>query len=149
MLVYRITLEKYAGSLVASGNAARWNSKDVSMIYTASSRSLACLENIVHRTHLGSSDIFRVMVISIPDSMKIERISLKDLHPGWNEFDQYPYTRSVGDQWISEGRSAILSVPSAIIQQEENFLLNPAHKDFRKITLEAIEPFAFDTRILH
>ncbi len=149
MIVYRITLEKYSGSLVASGNAARWNSKDVPMIYTASSRSLACLENIVHRTNLGLSEIFKVMLINIPDTLKIDRISIKDLKPGWNEYEQYPYTRNLGDQWISEGRSAVLSVPSAIIPQEQNLLLTPAHKDFSKIKLESVEPFPFDARIFH
>ena len=67
MLVFRIALTKYAKILVASGRAARWNSNDVKVIYTANSRALACLENVVHRSKLGLSANFSLMQIGIPD----------------------------------------------------------------------------------
>lgn len=59
MLVYRIALVKFSDSLKASGRAARWNSNDIDVIYTASSRALACLENVVHRNQLGLSSNFK------------------------------------------------------------------------------------------
>jgi len=88
MLVYRITLAKYSGKLIASGRAARWNPNEVEMIYTASSRSLACLENVVHRDKLGLSLVFNILTIECPDAIEIKTVSLKDLPANWIDFDQ-------------------------------------------------------------
>lgn len=147
MIVYRITLAVFAHSLVASGNPARWNSKDIKVIYTAESRSLACLENIVHRNSNGLSNEFRVLIIDIPDSLKISVINRTDLPEGWQSYERIPYTQSLGDQWIKELNSAILKVPSVIIPGECNYLLNPAHKDYPKIKYVRSESFEFDSRI--
>ena len=147
MLVYRITLGKFSSSLKASGNPARWNSKDVKIIYTAASRALACLENVVHRTSVGLAGQFRTMTIEIPDEIAITSLKRDQLQERWQEFERYPYTQALGDAWIAEARTAVLQVPSAIIPQEYNYLLNPAHKDFRKIRLVNVEPFEFDGRI--
>jgi RES domain-containing protein len=147
MHVYRITLVKYAGSLHASGNAARWNAKDVKMIYTASSRALACLENVVHRGGIGPKEAFRTMVIEIPDGLPMTRIKKSSLLPDWHAFINYPYTQSLGNAWIEKNETAVLQVPSAIIPEEYNYLLNPLHADFTQIQLLSTEPFAFDPRI--
>lgn len=149
MLVYRITIEKYSGALFASGIPGRWNPKDVRMIYTAGSRALACLENIVHRNSLGLSAIFRTMVVEIPNHLAIESIYLADLPLDWSEFASYPITQELGAQWIRSNRTAVLCVPSAIVPNDSNYLLNPAHPDFSQIVLKGIEPFKFDSRIMH
>ena len=57
MLVYRITKAKYAKELVASGFRNRWNEDGQFVIYTSDSRSLACLENLVHRSNSGNNRI--------------------------------------------------------------------------------------------
>src|SRR4051794_27144446 len=147
MQVYRITLEKYSHSLVASGNPARWNSKDVKLIYTASSRALACLENVVHRSSLGLRSLFRTMVIEIPDRLPITTLNKEELPLDWHLFQQFPSTQVLGDAWTSKKETAILKVPSAIIAEECNYLLNPLHMDFQNIKLVRIEPFEFDPRI--
>jgi len=110
MTVYRITLAVFAHGLIASGNPARWNSKDVKMIYTAQSRSLACLENIVHRNSRGLRDEYKVLLIDIPDSLKMSAIEGPDLPDGWQGFENIPYTQSLGDQWIKASNSCILIV---------------------------------------
>lgn len=147
MLVYRIALAKYSGKLIASGRAARWNPNDVEVIYTASSRSLACLENVVHRNQIGLTMAFNVMTIKIPDNINISNIKITDLPPDWRDFNQMPLTQSIGEKWIIEKKSAILAVPSSIIDEEINYLLNPGHDDFKKIKLVTTMPFAFDQRI--
>ena len=147
MLVYRITLEKYAHCLIASGNPARWNSKDVKMIYTASTRALACLENVVHRSALGLQQNFRTMVIEIPDHLFSTVIDKEELPANWHLFQNYPLTQTMGDSWIQKAETAVLKIPSAIIAEESNYLLNPAHEDFKKIELVRTEPFDFDPRI--
>lgn len=147
MIVYRISVEKWAGSLAASGNAARWNSKGVYVLYAASTRSLACLENVVHRDGLGLSANFRTMLIQVPDDLKMTTISLASLDESWREWAAASYTRAIGDAWAARLESAVLRVPSAIIPDEYNIILNTAHPDFRKISLLRTEPFQFDPRI--
>jgi RES domain-containing protein len=147
MLIYRIALAKYADKLVASGRAARWNPNDVDMIYTASSRSLACLENVVHRNQLGLNAAFNVMTIDAPEKLKITTIKLNDLPPDWSHFNQMRFTQTIGENWIRERKTAILVVPSSIIEEEFNYLLNPKHDDFGAIKLIRSIPFIFDQRI--
>lgn len=145
--VFRITLEQYAGALVASGLPARWNGREVRMIYTASSRALACLENVVHRSGIGLQQHFRTMVIMIPDGLPLKVVRPEDLPEDWFGFEQYPYTQSIGNAWIRSGETAVLQVPSAIIAEECNYLLNPAHPQFGEVRLLRAEPFVFDPRI--
>lgn len=147
MLVYRIALEKFSYNLIASGRAARWNSNDVGMVYTASSASLACLENVVHRNQLGLSHNFTVMTIDIPDDLLISEFKLKDLPKDWKDFNQLPYTQHLGNEWIKELKTAVLKIPSSIINLESNYLLNPKHTDFQRIKLISREPFIFNERI--
>jgi RES domain-containing protein len=147
MLVYRILLAKYAAGLIASGRAARWNPNEVKMIYTASSRSLACLENVVHRGQVGLTGAFSIMTIECPDHIQIKTIHLPDLPPNWTDFSQIWVTQHIGEKWIRENKYAILSVPSSIVEDEVNYLINPDHDDFKQISVIKIQPFTFDKRI--
>ena len=147
MLVFRIALAKYAVDLRPSGRAGRWNSNDVRMIYTSSSQSLACLENVVHRNQLGLSANFSVLSIEIPADLEIVDFDQNHLPDNWNSFEKMHLTQEIGDIWINSGRSAVMKIPSSIIQSEFNYLLNPNHKDFNKIKLIKTEPFLFDERI--
>jgi RES domain-containing protein len=147
MKVYRISLAIYSTKLLASGNPARWNSKDIRVIYTAQSRALACLENIVHRNSKGLQKNFKIMEIDIPDKIKIEKIQETDLVADWKNFYNMPYTQQIGDNWINNSKTAVLQVPSVIVTGDFNYLINPAHKDFSSIKLLSVIPFEFDSRI--
>lgn len=149
MEIYRITTPNWADKLQASGFAGRWNSNGVPVIYAASSRSLACLENVVHRNRADPGNLFRVVVIFVPDSLKVEMINIEDLPDGWYRPNEvcYEICRKYGDSWATNNSSALLSVPSAIVRNERNFLLNPNHPDFSQVKLVDVEPFLFDPRI--
>jgi len=147
MFVYRITLSVYADKLKASGRAARWNPNKTEMVYTASNRSLACLENVVHRGQLGLNQVFSMMTVQVNDSIEIEKIKPSELPEDWKEFHQMPFTQALGERWISENRSAIMQVPSSIVEEEVNYLLNPKHLDFNFVKLIKTDPFVFDKRI--
>jgi RES domain-containing protein len=147
MQVYRITLAKFADSLQASGRPARWNGNHVKVIYTSSSQSLSCLENVVHRSSLGLNQNFRLLTINIPDNIKIAEIRLDNLEPGWKDYETFPYTQNIGNEWVKNNETAVLKVPSAIIPQEYNYLLNPNHPNFSKIELIGNRSFIFDHRI--
>ncbi|MEP7109184.1 MAG: RES family NAD+ phosphorylase [Ferruginibacter sp.] len=146
MTVFRITTDRWSKSLTASGYPARWNARGHFVIYTTESRSLACLENLVHRSGEGMNDLFKVMVIEIPDILTMELIDALSLKKDWHTIENYSYCQSLGRKWLNEHRSAILKVPSAIIKKENNYLINPNHPDFKKIKLAGIEDFDFDKR---
>lgn len=147
MQAFRIALARYAMELAASGRAARWNPNDIEMIYTAGSRSLACLENVVHRNQIGLNQAFQVMTIEIPDDIRILTVDLKKLPAEWITYENIPLSQELGKNWIEEMKSAVLKVPSSIIMAEYNYLINPLHPDFQSIKLLKSEPFVFDRRI--
>lgn len=147
MEVYRITRAIYTDRLVASGGAARWNSRGRFVIYTAGSRALACLENVVHRSGEGLQELFRVMVIDVPDTLPVETITLADLPVDWADYQNYDICQQRGEMWLLRGAAPVLKVPSAVVKQEWNYLLNPAHPSFSAIQLVRTESFAFDPRL--
>ena len=146
MTVFRITTEKWSNSLTASGYPARWNAKGSFVIYTAESRSLACLENLVHRSGEGNNRLYKIMVIEIPSNLKIEELDKASLKKDWHTIDNYPYCQALGAKWLNALTSAVLKVPSVVIKMEHNYLLNPNHPDFKKIILLTKEQFDFDSR---
>ncbi|MEX8547480.1 MAG: RES family NAD+ phosphorylase [Mucilaginibacter sp.] len=150
MFVYRISQTKYANSLTASGIDGRWNPLHQKMIYTASSVALACLENLAHKsgTSLAAGN-FSLSVIDIAD-LKIEEVRSGDLtsvHPNWQSVEQYPFTQKLGNDWLKANTAAVLKVPSAIIDLEYNYLINPNHASFISIKIASIKRFRFDARL--
>ncbi len=146
MNVFRITTIQWSKTLAASGYPARWSSRGRYVIYSAESRSLACLENLVHRSGEGNNLLYNVMVIDIPESVAIEVVDLATLKKDWHTIDNYVYCQSVGNKWLNEMNAAVLKVPSVVIKKEHNYLINPNHRDFSKIKLIAREAFDFDQR---
>jgi RES domain-containing protein len=137
--------------LSAPGIDARWNSLRQKVIYTAGSVSLACLENLAHKSGTAlSSGNFSMSTIEIEDSIELGEISiseLKSLNKEWFKVENYPLTQRLGDSWISKVQSAVLKVPSAIIELEFNYLLNPLHPEFSRIKIVDITKYTFDPRL--
>jgi len=147
MQVYRITQIKYTDQLYASGYEGRWNQKGEKVIYTSSSRSLACLENVVHSSGELLQKAFAVMVIYFPDHIYIESINQNDLPKYWNQKARPLVCQQLGSAWYRSKKSLVLQVPSAIVAQEFNYLINVHHPDFSKIKIIDLESFPFDPRI--
>ena len=147
---WRIVKEKHAATAFAGEGAAksggRWNSRGVLVVYTSSTKSLAALETLVH---LNPPVPFKYVVFRLQfDDALIENVPLNRLPADWRVEPPSPSTQQLGDAWVREARSAILVLPSIIIPSEPNFLLNPAHPDFKTISIHKPEPFAFDPRLL-
>src|ERR1700761_6027575 len=124
MQVYRIGQTKYANDRKGSGVDGRWNSRGQYVIYTGGSLALSCLEKLAHSsgTSLYAGD-FSVTIYHIPDRIVIKEISLAQLvkyDAGWHKVVNYPYTQSIGDNWLQKRETAVLKVPSAIIDLEYN-----------------------------
>jgi RES domain-containing protein len=124
----------------------RWNSPGTRVVYCSANLSLAALETLVH---LNPPVAFKSVAMELEfDDSLVETICAKNLPPDWTEEPPACSTMRVGDLWAKEGRSAVLKVPSAIIPSESNYLLNPAHRDFQKITIREPVAFSFDPRLL-
>jgi RES domain-containing protein len=115
------------------------------MIYTGESRALCALEVLANAGELA--DDYVAVPIEIPDYLSIAVIPAADLPLGWDANEPVPATRDLGTNWATELTTAILSVPSAVIPRERNYLLNPAHPDFARVQFHRPEPFYFDDRL--
>ena len=87
------------------------------------------------------------MVIEIPDRLSITVIPASGLSPGWRNYRDYKICQALGDKWYAAGETAVLKVPSAVLPQENNFVLNATHKDFAKIKLVDTIPIVPDERL--
>lgn len=124
----------------------RWNSRGTRTVYTSATLSLAALETLVH---LNPPVAFKYVAIPIEfDEALVETFATSDLPDDWNEEPPPPSTAEIGDRWVKESRSAVLELPSVIIPAEPNYLLNPAHSDFKRIRIGKPTPFSFDPRLI-
>lgn len=124
----------------------RWNSEGIPMVYTAGTLSLALLEIIVHLEIKEALKYFKAIPITFSDTL-IESVPTNALPPTWNNTPPSFKTKTIGDEWIRQSTSAILSVPSAVVPNELNFLLNPNHPDFEKIQVGEVIDLPADPRI--
>jgi RES domain-containing protein len=149
MEVFKICREKYANALNASDTANRWNKKEEFVIYAGGSRSLSTLETVVHRAAINISSSYKLLTISIKDKTPIKEITIKDLPANWNTIEGYIELQEIGSKWYNALETLILKVPSAIISQEYNYIINTKHLLFAtNIRLESAEDFALDKRLL-
>lgn len=149
MEVFRITLKEFSDKLFAPVFKGRWNDEGQFVIYSASSRSLASLENLVHRNEIPADLIFATMVIYVPDELPVETVNLNDLPADWLESksEPCPPCLEIGSSWYNSKKYPILRVPSAVIPYEWNYVINSRHKGFEQISLVREEPFYFDERL--
>lgn len=147
MLVYRIVHKIYSASLYASGLKGRWNSTGRKVIYASESIALAFLENMVRRQGVGFNNDFRTMIIEIPDSVKISAVDVADLEKGWRDFKDYSKCLPVGDKWYDEGKVMVLKVPSAVLPEAFNYIINTAFSDYSLIKLIGTTDLIPDERI--
>jgi len=147
MIVYRLSKEIYANDLSGKGSefaGGRWNSKGISALYTAQSIALCVAEIAVH-IPLGilPKDYFLVN-IDIPD---LDFFEPKRLPKDWNSFPHPDSTQKIGDKFLKENKFLIMKVPSAAVQGEFNYIINPRHKNFSEIKIKKKEKFTFDDRL--
>ena len=124
----------------------RWNHPGTSIVYTAGALSLAMLELLVHVTTQQLLRAYVGIPVDVDESL-VKRLAARDLPKGWRAYPTSNVTRDIGDAWVQEGDSAVLGVPSVIVPEEWNYLLNPAHRDFNRLRIGAPETIAIDPRL--
>jgi RES domain-containing protein len=147
---WRITKTRYAatafdgeGARLAGG---RWTSPGNPVVYTAENAALAALEILVHLDPAA-----RPAYVLIPCTFPREiilRLDRRRLPGGWRSYPAPATLQQLGDAWFKSGASAVLDVPSVLIDMQSNYLLNPTHSDFARVTIGKAGPFDFDPRLL-
>ena len=149
MEVYKICSEKYASRLSASGASNRWNKEDELVIYTGGSIALATLENVAHRASINIAKPYKLLRIEIKENTLIREIDLKQLHENWRSLEAYVQLQKIGSDWYQSLESPILKVPSAIVSQEFNYVINTKHPLFlSNVVLASVENWVWDKRLL-
>lgn len=152
MIVYRIEREKHLETTLLGIGASmskgyRWNSFNTRLVYTAESRALATLEVSVHLDLSEDLPNDRYYVeIDIPDEITIFEVNIDDLPEDWDSKPPTITTQTIGDDFINYNEAAILKVPSSIVPQEFNYLINPNHSDSSKIKVIKTYRMSFDSR---
>lgn len=148
---WRIIKDKHAATAFTGGGAktygGRWNSPGTAVVYTAGSLSLAILETLVHlQVHelMGAYVMFEISF----DEAAVETVAPAALPKTWVKSPPPPAAQKIGDEWVSRGSSAILRLPSVVVPSESNYLLNPNHPDFAKITISAKQRITLDPRLI-
>lgn len=148
MILHRICSMQYREDLSGTGAkmfGGRWNSKGIAALYLTEYISLSVLEMLVHTQFKDFFIELSLLNISIPDTVEIKEIKLQKMKADWIE--DYSYTKFIGNEFIKSGDGLILKVPSAIVNEEHNFIINPAHSDFKKIKIFSIKNFKTDKRL--
>jgi len=116
-------------------------------VYTAGSRALSALEVLVHIPLKNIVQDFCIATIQIPDNITIKVLTKHDLPSGWQSLGPDPVLQGIGDEWTDTAKYAVLRIPSVVIADEFNYLINPLHPDAENITIINTQPFVFDQRL--
>ena len=149
MQLWRLCRKKYVafdgeGARLAGG---RWNRRGTAVVYTSATLSLAVLEYFVNLpASVAPPDLVMVRA-DLPDGLAVKSLDAAGLPRNWRQYPAPESLAEMGSRWAGEGKTAVLAVPSAVVPQERNYLLNPAHPDFRRITIGRPEPFSLDLRM--
>jgi len=152
MKVYRISKAVYAKDL--SGNGARlyggrWNSEGNFALYAAENRALALVETLVHTPiKFLKSNPFLLIEIEIPLSAGILKMDLEGMPQEWDAYIPAPSTRKLGDAFLAEQKHLLLQVPSVLMPEECNYVINPLHGDMKHVKVLEVRLLTFNDRLL-
>lgn len=149
MKVYRISKCAYIDDLSGNGAATyagRWHSKGTYILYTAANPSLALLESVVHMSRIAITD-YCILCLEIPED-KVLKIGSKDLPDNWFVNPPPDNLKETGDLFIKNNKFLALQLPSAIMPEEYNYLLNPNHPDFKRVKVVYTRGVSIDKRLL-
>lgn len=150
MIVYRISKCKYIDDLSGYGaylEGGRWNSAGHEMLYTSQSVALCMLEILANLPSSIAPSGFCLLTLEIPDN-EIEKIPVKQLPQNWNAYPSSNATKKIGDLFLAKKNTIAMQIPSSIIEQEFNIILNPMHPNFKKkIKVISKEEIIIDKRL--
>lgn len=149
MRVWRLCSRRYRrfdgeGARLYGG---RWNYAGTSIVYTSGSLSLAALELFVHVDTDLAPDGLVAIPADIPEDVAVGTVDIAKLPRNWRAYPAPEALKDIATAWVKESSTAVLAVPSVVIPSEQNYLLNPRHRDFRRVRIQKAIPFEFDPRL--
>ena len=150
MKLYRIAKKDYINDLSGEGArlfGGRWNKKGYSMLYFSKSLSLAVLEVLVHIDFRFLISDFKFIEVEIPDKFIEPKIKPEMLHNNWRDTPPSIYTKDFGTKWLQSEKSLAIQVPSAILPQQHNVLINPKHEKIKHLKIIKTEYLNIDSRV--
>lgn len=149
LAVWRLVKEKYIAEAFSGKGAkqypGRWHNKGAGVVYTSGSVSLAILEMLVQAAIIP---VYWSVRATLPAGLVVSRLDVAALPPGWNDSPAPALVRAIGGEWHAEGRSCALAVPSSLVPSERNYILNPDHPDFSRISIGPGEKIPLDGRLM-
>lgn len=147
---WRIVKTKFAAHAFDGEGArlygGRWNSPGVRMVYTSESLALAALEILAHLGRSGALAAYSRCAVRF-DERLVTSLDRSLLPADWRTYPAPAELQLIGNSWVADGTSAVLEVPSALVETERNYLLNPLHPEFGSLIIEPPKPFDFDPRL--
>ncbi len=151
MIVWRLCKKKYSLTALDGEGArlygGRWNHKNTRLAYCSGTLSLAALEMLVHVDPASFPDDLVAIEIDLPDDVPRKTLRPHDLRSDWQANPSPDSLKDIGSQWARMRSEAVLVVPSVVVPQELNYLVNPDHPDAIRITATGSDAFQFDPRL--
>jgi len=149
--VFRVLRAAYARNPFDGEGAyrygGRWSSAGTRLTYTSEHQSLAMLEYFVHLDPEDAPNDLVLATADVPDHLSRQRIQAREMPAGWRETPAPPELAKIGDEFVKTAENCLLLVPSALAVNENNWLINPQHPEFKKITVNGPEPLSYDPRM--
>lgn len=147
---WRLVREKRAADAFTGEGArlygGRWNPPGLRATYLSAARSLAALEVLVHEAERVPSGRFLFFEVRFAEAL-IEEVSVDLLDADWRSYPPRKSTIEIGRRWIQSGTSAVLRVPSQMIPEESNYIVNPEHPRSEEVEIQDPQPFTFGPRM--
>lgn len=147
MISWRITSHRNEDAVSGEGArlfGGRWNRPGLAAVYASEHLSLAVLESLVHLDTDTPPRTRWVIRIELSEDLPVHRVQTSSLEAGWEAVGS-PACARAGNAWLDQGDGAVLLVPSALVPEEQNVILNPEHPAFESgIPFEAMRAFSFD-----
>lgn len=124
-------------------NGGRWNSRGIPVVYTSDSLALCLLEIFVHLPSYELLDDYVYITVKFETGLVLDA----PLPGGWDDRPVSKISQFIGDQWIKEGKSPVFKVPSVLMPDGFNYLINIHHPDFSRIRIGESHPLHFDPRL--
>lgn len=150
MYLFRVVRDRYLLDLSGTGSklfGGRWNSPGIPALYTSASRSLAVLESLTNTPPAILKNDFSILILEITGRILTDEFYEKDLPGNWKTYPAPINLARLGDKWLMTRKKLLLKVPSVVISSEFNFIINPLHKDMKKVKIIAAEKLELDTRV--
>ena len=145
--IYRLVRRERAADALSGEGArrygGRWSPPGAAVVYAAESRALAVLETFVHLTLEARALHFVLLTLVLPGRAKLDR------HPAARPPRSLATSQEAGRAWLDAAAALALVVPSVLVPQEKNYVLNVGHPQFEQVRVGDAEPFSFDERLWH